>query len=259
MRLQSAKRQNDKMEFDSIVDLRQLRAFSCWVYFDEFTNNARIFDFGNGAGKDNVFLGIQGRGNSASSDFQFGRVGSRPSNKNLVCRAKAPREVSPQAYQETTEANIEFWNCPGPEPIDTIFPEDETHGPDLPPTANLIFEIWDTQQRKMRLLALDAIPYRKWTHVALTTTDMESFRPTWQIYINGKKIFEEPDGHMPLTSYTTNNYIGRSNWESDSSQYNDRDERFRGAMFDFRMYRQPMSASKIKKTFEWGLQKISRD
>jgi hypothetical protein len=246
--------ENDRMEFDTQVDLRNLRAVSVWAYFDEFTNNARIFDFGNGAGKDNVFLGIHGRGNGNNIDF--GRLSSRPTDQNLVCLAKAPREVSPQAYLATTDANVEFWNCPGPEPIDSMYPPDEMHGPGLPPTASLIFEIWDTKQRKMRLLIQDVIPYRKWVHIALTTTDVEAFRPTWHIYVDGKKVFEQADGHMPLTSYTTKNYIGRSNWETDTSQYNDRDERFRGALFDFRLYRIPMSAPKIKTTWEWGLSKL---
>lgn len=249
--------ENDRMEFDAVVELRQLRAISVWVYFDEFTNNARIFDFGNGPGKDNVLLGIQGRGNKTASDV--GHLGPRPTEANLVCQAKAPREIAPAQFMQSTSANIEFWNCPGPEPIDSIFPPDELQGPALPPTANLLFEIWDTEQRKMRITVLDAIPYKKWTHIAITTTDGDSFRPTWQVFINGQKRFEQPDGHMPLKSYTTKNYIGKSNWETDSSQYNDRDERFRGGMFDFRLYRIPMSAAKIKRTYKWGVSKLKQD
>ena len=50
-----------------LYSLRYLRAVSFWVYFDEFTNNAAyINDFGNGAGKDNVFVGIMGRGNECN-------------------------------------------------------------------------------------------------------------------------------------------------------------------------------------------------
>ena len=251
--------ENDRLEFDSVVELRKLRAVAVWAYFDEFTNNARIFDFGNGAGKDNVLLGIMGRGNRSATDLGFGRVSSRPGTENLVCQARAPREVHPAAFMKTTEANIEYWDCPGPEPVDSMFPEDEMHGPDLPPTADLLFEIWDNQQRKMRVIAPAAVPYRKWIHIAITTADAESFRPTWQVYVNGKKVVEHADGHVPLQSYTTENYIGRSNWETDTSQYDDKDERFRGALFDFRMYRHPMSAAKVKKSFEWGLAKLKRD
>jgi hypothetical protein len=57
---------------------------------------------------------------------------------------------------------------------------------------------------------------------------------------------------MALNSYTTKNYIGRSNWEGVTSQFQDADERFKGSMFDFRLYRSPMSADKIQKTVEWG-------
>jgi hypothetical protein len=247
--------ENDRMEFDSVVDLRQLRAISVWAYFDEFTNNARIFDFGNGAGKDNVILGIMGRGNTSVSDF--GRVGERPTDANVVCQAKAPKEVSPLAYLASSDANIEAWDCPGPETVPSFFPPDEARK-EVPKTANLLFEIWDAKQRKMRLLVLDVIPYRKWVHIAVTTKDMDTFRPSWEVYVNGKKVYDHVDGHMPLTSYTTKNYIGKSNWETDTSQYNDRDERFRGALFDFRLYRIPMSAAKIKRTYEWGLRKTIR-
>lgn len=250
--------ENHRMEFNSIVQLRELRGVSCWVYFDEFTNNARIFDFGNGAGKDNILLGIMGKGNTSQMNNLFSQVGARPTDSNLICQARAPKEVHPSTFlKQSGEADIEFWECPGPEPIDSAFPPDEMSSAALPPTANLIFEIWDAQQRKMRILLQDVISLKKWIHVALTTTDMDPLRPTWQVYINGKKMYEETDGHMPLTSYTTKNYIGRSNWETDTSQYNDRDERFRGSLFDFRMYRIPMSAAKIKRTWEWGMEKLN--
>lgn len=249
--------ENDRMEFNNVVQLRELRAISVWVYFDEFTNNARIFDFGNGPGRNNVLLGIMGKGNTSIMNNLFGAVGARPTDANLVCQAKAPKEVHPTTFlKQSGEADIEFWECPGPEPIDSAFPPDEEQGAPLPPTANLLFEIWDAQQRKMRILVQDAIPLKKWVHIAITTTDMDPLRPVWRVYVNGKQVLEEADGHMPTSSYTTKNYIGRSNWETESSQYNDRDERFRGALFDFRLYRIPMSAAKIQRTWDWGARKL---
>jgi len=62
---------------------------------------------------------------------------------------------------------------------------------------------------------------------------------------------------MPLASYVTENYIGRSNWEGESSQYQNGDERFRGSLFDFRLYRAPMSSNKIARTVAWGLKKLA--
>jgi len=245
--------ENSQLEFDSVVQLRQLRAISVWAYFEEFTNNARIFDFGNGAGKDNVLLGIEGRGNTKSA---FGTLGERPTDINTVCSAKSATEVSPQLYLTSTDANVDMWSCPGPEPVATTYPDDEKDV-EHEPKANLLFEIWDTQQRKMRIRVLDAIPRKRWVHIALTTTDGSSFRPTWQVYIDGAKVMEEPDGHMPLASYVTENYIGRSNWEGESSQYQNGDERFRGSLFDFRLYRSPMSSNKIARTVAWGSKKLA--
>jgi len=245
--------ENARLEFDSIVQLRQLRAISVWAYFDEFTNNARIFDFGNGAGRDNVLLGIEGRGNKSGD---FGTLGPQPTDANAVCRTTPAPEMSPQLYQATSDANTDFWECRGPEPVNSTYPEDEKSGDELEPTANLLFEIWDTQQRKMRIRVLNAIPLKRWVHIALTTTDGNSLRPTWRVFIDGKMVYEEPDGHMALKSYVTSNYIGRSNWEGVSSQYEDGDERLRGALFDFRLYRAPMSGAKIQRTVQWGKERL---
>lgn len=247
--------ENSRLEFDSVVDLRQLRGISVWAYFDEFTNNARIFDFANGPGKDNVLLGIMARGNRSGQGF--GAVGARPNPSNLVCQAKAPEEVSPYVYMKSTDADVDAWTCPATEPVDSMFPPDEMGEIEgLPPTANLLFEIWDTSQRKMRIVIPDAVPMKRWVHLALTTTDMDPVRPVWQVWVDGKKVFENLDGFLPTKSYTTRNYIGRSNWESASSQYQDRDERFRGALFDFRLYRIPMGEGKVRRTYEWGQRKL---
>ena len=245
--------ENARLEFDSIVQIRQLRAVSVWAYFDEFSNNARIFDFGNGTGHDNVLLGIEGKGNTTSA---FGTMATRPPVTAKVCNTRPASEMSPQRFLESTDANVDEYSCPGTEPVDSTYPENDHEGEELEPTANLLFEIWDTQQRKMRVRVLNAIPLKRWVHIAITTTDGTSVRPTWQLFIDGKKIHEETDGHMPLKSYLTNNYIGRSNWEGVTSQYQDADERFRGAMFDFRMYRTPMSSAKITRTVEWGREKL---
>jgi hypothetical protein len=244
--------ENSNMELEDKFSLKDLRSFSMWVKFETFTNNARIFDFGNGAGHENVLLGIEGRGNG---DTAFGNLGRRPAEDNQVCSAKAPKEVSPQRFLETSDANVDTWECPGPEPVATTFPENEDR-PAVDPRATLLFEIWDTQQRKMRIRAMNAIPLKKWTHIALTTTDNTNFRPNWRVYIDGKMVLEHLDGFMPLKSYTTSNYIGRSNWETESLAFENPDERFRGSLFDMRFYRLPMSEGKIDKTYRWGHKKL---
>lgn len=246
--------ENSQLEFDTIVELRQLRAISVWVYFHEFTSNARIFDFGNGTGHDNVLLGIEGKGNS---DAAFGQLGRRPNEDNLVCQGKAAEEMSPQTYMLTSDANVNNFSCEKAESIPSMLPPNEDPGA-IDPRATLLFEIWDTKQRKMRIRVLNCIPLRKWTHIAITTTDGASFRPTWQVYIDGKNVYEQLDGHVPLKSYTTMNYIGRSNWESETAQYQDADQRLRGALFDFRLYRSPMSSSKIERTIQWGKERLEQ-
>ena len=247
--------ENDKLEWNSKVRLRDLRAVSVWVYFDEFTQNAPIFDFGNGAGKDNVRLAIEGKGNRATK--LRGVMKPRPDEFAKVCNAKAAMEVSPKLYLATSDANVDEYECKGPEPVESTYPEEDAAEEAGVPSANLIFEIWDTQQRKMRIRAINAIPLKQWCHVVVTTTDASSFRPTWQVYIDNKMVLEHEDGHMPLNSYTTLNYIGKSNWEDVGvGQYDDQDERFRGSLFDFRLYRLPMSAAKIAKTYAWGRARV---
>jgi hypothetical protein len=243
--------ENPAMEFDTKVQVRELRAFCAWINMDAFSNNARFFDFGNGAGKSNVFVGIEGRGPQVA----FGAMGPRPGPTNEVCSRNPAVEQLPLDYLKTSDADVDNLDCSGLEDIPSTYPSDEKPGA-VPDKANLIFEIWDTEQRKMRIRVLQCIPKRRWFHLAITTTDNDAFRPTWHIYVDGVKIFEELDGHMPMTSLVTKNFIGRSNWEDVSSQYADGDERFRGSMYDFRLYRKPMSAAKIKRTVEWGKTKL---
>lgn len=247
--------ENSRLEFDTKFSLRNLRGICTWVYFEEFTQNARIFDFGNGAGKDNVLLGIEGKGNDPGA---FGRLNSTPPPEAKICNTRRIAEVTPQDYLNTSDANIDEWECPDFEPVSTLYPEDEIT-PGLDKKANLFFEIWDSQQRKMRIRVLSCLPLRKWVHICLTTTDKVAFRPTWEVYIDGKKVYRQEDGHMPLADYTTKNYIGRSNWEGVSSQYNDADERLRGALFDLRFYRTPLSEEKIKRTVKWGEKLLEMD
>jgi hypothetical protein len=144
------------------------------------------------------------------------------------------------------------------EPIDSLYPEDEFEdvGDQPATTANLLFEIWDSKQRKMRIVLEDIIPLRRWVHLVVTTTDMDIVRPTWVIYVDGKRVYEHLDGFMPQKSLLMKNYIGKSNWESATSQYQDRDQRFRGSLFDFRLYRTPMAKSKVSATYNWGLEKL---
>ena len=52
----------------------------------------------------------------------------------------------------------------------------------------------------------------------------------------------------------TNNYLGKSNWtdESETSQFEGKSELFKGALFDLRGYRTPVSEKKLKESIYWG-------
>ena len=254
--------ENPELEFDNIIELRNMRTVMFWVHFDVFTNNAHIFDFGNGAGHDNVYIGIEGKGNDTGTKKEK-PLTAQPTDTDIVCQRSAPRELDPRVFMKFTEANVELYDCPGPEPIAMMTNPEEKTGEFFisgeqkekpkPKKANLLFEIWDKEQRKMRIKVVDAIVERQLHHITVTTTDM-AFRPTWKVYIDGTLVHTEDEGHLPQANYTTRNYIGRSNWEDAKGQGEYKDERFRGTLFDFRMYKTPTSESKMNKSIEWGKQ-----
>jgi len=252
------------------VPLRSTKTWMCWVYFDAFTNNAKIFDFGNGAGMDNVFLGIVGMGdtNAQLSDVtplkcqedQETTVPKRPSG------AQAVEEMSPQDLMTTTDANINEYTC-----ITYLTPKDyalansPSHSSLIPPggagftsvtTATLIYEIWDKQDRKMSIKLPTVIPLQQWTHITVTTSGTDPFRPDINIYINGKFTLQKKTGWLPATSKMSNCYLGKSNWADVTSTYENQDQLFKGRLFDFRAYKKGVSADMIKESVAWGKEKL---
>ena len=245
------------LEFGDAIELRYLRTVSFWVYFEEFTNNAHIFDFGNGAGKDNVWCGIVGRGNEQAQmkplrDLVCGKQDSTV--PEAPSGAQPAETVTPEELMRTSSANVDEFTCPKAEIFGRIMPpiqpfEQPAYAAN---TADLVYEIWDHQQIKMHIKVPDAIPLRKWTHIVITTRNADSFRPDIDFYRNGEKIYTEMEGWLPQTSLTTNNYIGKSNWSAVTKQYENADELFKGKMFDFRGYRTPMATKKVQETYQWG-------
>lgn len=252
------------LEFGDRIQLRYLRAISFWVYFEEFTNNAHILDFGNGAGKDNVWVGIVGRGNMGAEEEPIRPLlcGGETTVPDAPSGAQAAAEMSPQRLMETTAANCDEWSCKKPEVFGRIMPplqpKAKRAGGALAKTADLVYEIWDHQQRKYRLQVKNAVTLQRWTHVAITATSPDPMRPNIAVYVNGEKVLEEP-GWLPQTNYTTNNYIGKSNWQNVTSLYENADELFKGRLFDLRGYRTPMTEKKIAATVEWGKGMLGMD
>lgn len=244
------------LQFGDVVQLRYLRATSFWVYFEEFTNNAKIYDFGNGPNQDNVFVGIVGRGNIGAQqeepklcvDEALKTIPQEPSG------AQGVTEVSPQVAFATSRANIETYDCPAPDIYGRIMPplEEKAPKPDAATSADLLYEIFEGKMRKLHVQVKNVFQLKKWTHIVITTTNNAPFSSGLKIYANGKVVHSEENAFLPQTNYTTNNYIGKSNWSSVTSQYDNADQLFKGKLFDFRGYRTAATQKKIKDTHEWG-------
>jgi hypothetical protein len=115
-----------------------------------------------------------------------------------------------------------------------------------------MYEVWDQRQRKVRILCNSVIPLKRWTHIVVTAMNGDAFRPDLGIYVNGELIFVQPSSYLPQASTTSNNYLGKSNWANDTSQYELRDELFKGSLFDFRAYTANLSAKKVTDIYRWG-------
>jgi len=246
------------LSFGDIVQLRYLRATSFWVYFDEFTNNAHIFDFGNGSGKDNVFCGIMGRGNAGVQQKELLDTSCMDESLNTVPTApsgqQCTEEVCPQVAMVTSAANVNVWDCPKPELFGRIMKPLHTKAatPNEAKTADLIYEVWDEKQRKLHIQVKNIIPLRKWVHIVITAGNGDPWKPSLHIYRNGELVHKEESAWLPQNNYTTHNYIGKSNWMNVTSPYENPDELFKGKLFDFRGYKTIMSEKKIKDTYKWG-------
>ena len=250
---------NPDLTLGRVISLRNVRAFSVWAYFDSFANNSHIFDFGNGAGDGNVFLGILGSG-----DIEGNTNEERP----LLCGSQQntlPNYPSgPHPCAETTpqnlmllKANVNEYECRNFDvPPSGAVEESAKKTISKPTRATLLYEIWDGKQRKMRIKVNKVIPLKKWVHIAITAKTNDSYRPDISVYINGTVVHIEPSGHLPQTKGSSNNYLGKSNWSNQTSTYELRDELFNGKLFDFRIYNTVLSETKLKKTLVWGQNKL---
>lgn len=245
------------------VPLRSIRAWHVWVKFDEFTNNAKIFDFGNGSAKSNVFLGLYGKGDQAAQGEDLrpllcGPGGEGSTVPSGTSGAQPPLEMTPKHLMETTDANVNEFRCVGFEAQPRKLPKTTVNEFRKRPTgrATLLYEVWDQQQRKMRIKLNNAFPKGQWTHVVITAINNDAFRPNVAVYINGKLMVVKESGFLPAASSMTNCYIGKSNWSNSVSQYENRDELFKGSLFDFRAYTTSLSEDLIAQSYDWGLEKL---
>lgn len=257
----------DELSLGNRVKMRSIRAFSVWVKFDEFTNNAHIFDFGDGAGINNVFLGILGKGEAGDDPNEL-RPGAKCPETTIPSSPSGAQfcpEIRPQTLYESSAANVEKWECKNPsvlankvQPIQTR-PAKPPAGTSQANRATLIYEVWDQKLRKVQIKVNRAIPLGKWTHILIAAKSMDAMRPDLNVIINGNLVYTMEQGYLPQAKVTSNNYLGKSNWANDFSDYELRDELFSGSIFDFRMYSGLVSETKGKRILQWGMGMLGLD
>jgi hypothetical protein len=171
-------------------------------------------------------------------------------------------ELKPQDLYATSSANVDDYTCPGPDtfarkmdPIQTKRLKPVTEAK----RATLIYEVWEKKLRKVQIKVNGAIPLGKWTHIVITAKTMDAMRPDLNVYVNGNLVFTQLQGYLPQAKVTTNNYLGKSNWANNFSEYELRDELFNGSMFDFRMYSTVLPEAKIKRILQWGMGRLAMD
>jgi hypothetical protein len=249
------------MSFGTKIKLTTMRAMSMWVYCDEFKNNMHFIDFGNGAGIDNVFVGILGKGDGTmdmSGELRKDACSSIDLNKvvpDFPSGAQFVPTMSPMELMLTTSANVNDPPCEKPVLPRNLKPIPPPQGPKPTSggsTATLLYEVWNGKLRMQHIKVQGAVKLKKWTHICITTASGDGVRPALQIWIDGEKRAEDSNAHLPQSSNTTNNYIGKSNWFSAASQYENRPEMFKGAIFDLRGYNQAINEKKLQKTIKWG-------
>jgi hypothetical protein len=211
------------LALDDAVPPRQIRAISFWVYWDTFQPLMR-----DGRPVPPTILdctAVDGRKNRV----WFGVEGGAADLPPAAPRSPAA-EVTPQQFAE-------LCSPPGPEPFHPPV-QSQSSSRD---TGTYVFEIWDEEQRIMRLTAPSAARTGVWQHVVLTTTDTTTHWPTWQMYVNGAVAGTRTEGRTSPAAILTHNYIGRG---------------FRGCLVDFRVYKKPMPAAKREAARTWAAKRL---
>jgi hypothetical protein len=202
--------EQDTLSLDQAIPPNHIRAICFWIWWDGFEKGSMVVEARNQA-KDRILLGIEGGGVEIP--------GFRTANPAT--------EVSPQqALQQCIQIE--------PEPT----PKLTNTKPSLTDSATYIFEIWDAEQRLMRLAGpMGSAKIGEWQHVAVTTTDATAWWPTWTMWINGIEVAKKVEGRLSPALQLTENYIGRN---------------MRGCIQDFRIYRTPLTHEKLQASIAWS-------
>ncbi len=209
------------LHLDQVIQPRQLRAISFWIYWDAFEKGATVFEASNGR-KDRIWLGIQGPSRDA------------PSQTRRVATPAA--EIPPatlQAIGQMTEPA---------RPLEQLHPNERLPVNPHSQSATYVFEIWDEEQRIMRLESpMGAAVTGQWQHVVVTTTDNTSWWPEWQMWIDGALVASRTDGRLSPALQLTQNFIGRD---------------LRGCLQDFRVYKAHLGPAAVSKAMAWAKERL---
>jgi hypothetical protein len=256
---------NAQLEFGNVVLPQNIRCTMAWVKFEEFTNNAHVFDFGDGAGINNVWLGILGRGDmkteikakyQALCGTSMTDVLPEPGAGTGSAAAEYVEEVTPQVLLEK-----DLTTCTGftvdpvePDPVRVMkLSKKEEEGAQ---SASLVYEIWERDDRKMRVVIPGFFLKGVWTHVVVAALDDDPYRPDLAFYRNGVLMHVQPSAWLPQKNELTRNYIGRTNWLDATNRYANKSELFKGYMADFRMYNTVVEEEVIQDSYKWGAEKL---
>ena len=208
------------LALDQTVQPRKIRAISFWVWLDTLEGRPRVWESSNDGGKrDRVWIGVEG----GDRDL--------PAANETV-----PTVLTPPA-QELRPADALAVGTPV-EPLSpqAALPQTSHAKPPSRTSGTWVFEIWDEEQRIMRLAGEHVARAEQWQHVVLTTTDATAWWPTWQMWVDGRVVANRIEGRNIPALSLAENYLGRG---------------LRGCIQDFRVYNEPMTAEKIAAAARW--------
>lgn len=203
-----------------VIQPRQIRAISFWIYWDAFEKGAKVFSASNPLGKNRMWLGVEGGG----IDLPGPQTNATPAQELTPSQLLAVGQLTEPAPVDTPSAVPTFHGTHGPTPLGS--------------NATYVFEIWDEEQRLMRLASPTGTARTGvWQHVAVTTTDAAAWWPTWNMYVDGVLVATKTDGRLSPALELVENYVGLN---------------VRGCLQDFRVYRKPLTEDKLRTTILWG-------
>jgi hypothetical protein len=206
------------LRLEQTIQPRQIRAIAFWVFWDSLEKDATIFESSNGGKrKDLMRIFVEGGGVDLPAAPQIPPACEvRPAELLAIGNLTQPERSNPAA--------------PPSKPLP------------LSKSGQYVFEIWDEKQRLMRIhSSAGSVVANKWQHVTVTTTEVDDWWPTWQLYINGVLVGEKRDGRMCPALELDQSFIGKN---------------VRGCLTDFRIYSTPMPVAKIVEAMAFSAAKL---